>query len=287
MTGPSTGSLGSTGAASNASRVPSAVADYRIQRLIGSGSNGTVLLARPPTRLGTVAEYVAVKILGPTADAIFDRVVHELRVAAGARSPYLASMSEVGLDGTTLFVVSDYQPRGSLSAPGRPLSTQEVLLAVANTASAAHALHEVGVVHGAIRPQNVLIGPHNALLADLSLTRILQPGLTVTGLGSVSSVEYLDPAVLRGSGSSRASDIWALGATVHRALSGVGLYGELPDNQPVAAIRRVTGGAPTIATNLPPAAAELISACLAPVPARPPTAAVVADQLYAAAAAVH
>ena len=59
-------------------------------------------------------------------------------------------------------------------------------------------------------------------------------------------MEYLDPDVIGGARPSRRTEIWALGATVYRALAGTGLYGELPDAQPLLAIRKVLGAQATL-----------------------------------------
>jgi hypothetical protein len=103
-------------------------------------------------------------------------------------------------------------------------------------------------------------------------------------MAGAGSVEYLDPALLRGERPSRATEVFALGATLHRALTGTGLYGELPDGEPLAAIRRVMSTEPVIAAGLTAAEAELVRACLAPVGQRPATARQVARRLEALAA---
>lgn len=260
--------------------VPARIADYRVQRSLGYGNNGQVYLARPPRRLGLDEEFVAVKVFdGPCSDSSYERAVEELRVASAPGSPYLARVLEAALDGASFFYAMDYVPLGSLAAPGRPLSHNEVLLAVSHAASAAHALHEAGISHAAIKPQNVLVGARSALLADVGLGRFLRPGLTLTGVATAGAVAYLDPAVLRGQAPSRSSEVWALGATLHRALAGVGLYGELSDNEPLLAIRTVMSTTPMVADYLEPGAAALIRDCLDVADRRVRTADAVAQRL--------
>jgi len=110
-------------------------------------------------------------------------------------------------------------------------------------------------------------------LADLGLSRLLRPGLTITGLGSSASVEFLDPALIRGAAPSRASDIFALGATLHRALTGKGLYGDLPRDNTMVAMRRVLSRDAEISAGLDPATSAVIGAAISTDPAgRPATA---------------
>jgi hypothetical protein len=57
------------------------------------------------------------------------------------------------------------------------------------------------------------------------------------------------------------------------------MYGELPDNDPLLAIRKVLSGQPELAAGLNPAEADLIRDCLAPVGQRPATAQAVAARI--------
>ena len=116
-------------------------------------------------------------------------------------------------------------------------------------------------------------------LSDLGLARVFTAGAALTGMAPETSVEYLDPSLLLGDPPSRSTDIWALGATLHRALSGKGLYGELPERQPLLAIRRVQTSQPTIDPSLTPGEAALVLACLAAPDKRPTTAVEVADRI--------
>jgi serine/threonine protein kinase len=187
---------------------------------------------------------------------------------------------DAGQEGETFYYSMEYFPMGSLAAPNRPLSREEVLRAVASAARAAHELHEAGIVHRDIKPANIMLYEGGAKLSDLGLAQVVQPGLTVTGMGPIGSVEFMDPGIMRGARASRASDIWSLGVTLHRALTGKGLYGELAGDEPLLAMRKVLSATPTIDPSLDPAAAELVASCLAADPAdRPPTALVVAERI--------
>lgn len=95
-------------------------------------------------------------------------------------------------------------------------------------------------------------------LTDLGLSQLLTPGLTITGLGPISCVEYLDPAQIRGEPPSRVSDVWALGATLRQALTGNGLYGVLPTDNRMVAVRRVMSQPATILASLDTAARAVI-----------------------------
>lgn len=262
------------------------IADYRFVRELGKGSHGVLYVAVPPPRLGLNVEHVAVKVLaaGNDEDA-FRRTTRELRAFAAATSPYLVTLFDAGQQDRSFFYSMEYFPLGSLADPAQPLTRPQVLRAVAHAARAAHALHEAGIVHRSIKPANVLLVDNGARLSDLGLAEALSPGQTVTGLGPIGAVEYVEPAILLGRKGSRATDIWSLGVTLHRALTGTGVFGELPPQDALFAVRKVLSSKPALSDRLDPQDRELIERCLQPEPAdRPMNALALAEELEALAA---
>jgi serine/threonine protein kinase len=259
------------------------IADYRFVRHLGAGNHGVFYLAHRPERLHIDAEFVAVKVLtGSNSQDTFRRATRELAAFAAVRSPYLVTLYDAGQQGDDLYYSMEYLPAGSLADAIGSLAPNQVLAAVADAARAAHALHEAGIAHNDIKPGNVMLHDGHAKLSDLGLSNLLAPGLTITGLGSTGSVEYLDPAVIRGEMPGRATDIFALGATLHRALTGMGLYGELPTDNTMLAMRRVLSHPPAISPHLPSGVRDVIAAAIDQnQAARPATAADLAASIDA------
>ncbi len=259
------------------------IADYELIQPLGDGSNGAFYLATAPPRLGIAADQVAIKVLQVTAgEETFHRLTRELRTFAKVRSPHLVSLYDAGQEGGRCYYAMEYCPLGSLARPTRELTRAEVTAAVADAARAAHDLHEAGIAHRDIKPSNVLLTEGGAKLSDLGLVQVLAPGQTITGLGAIGSVEYLDPAIMRGERASRATDIWALGVTLHRVLTGQGIYGDLPERDPLLAVRRVLSSPPMLDPGLSDPEAEIIRRCFdKDLSARYRTAAELADALDA------
>ncbi len=258
------------------------IADYELGEELGRGNHGRTYRAVPPARLGTDAAAVAVKILDQRAgDEEFRRFADELRRCAGVRSPHLARVLDAGRQNGTLWYATEYCPGGSLAAPAQPPAEAAVVRAVAGAARGAHALHEAGVAHRDIKPANVMLTSSGGKLADLGLSQVLSPGQTVfTGPGLVGSVEFMEPSVVRGEPPSRASDIWALGATLHRGLTGTSVFGEIPADDLLAAFRHVASTDPACDAAVPGRLRDIIELCLESEPAdRPPTAAALAGML--------
>jgi serine/threonine protein kinase len=261
------------------------IADYVFIRPLNEGNHGQYYLAKPPARLGLEATNVVVKVVaGQTTQETFSKATRELKAFAAVRSPYLVRLYDAGQQTGTFFYAMEWLERGSLAAPSSELTKDAARKAVADVARAAHALHEAGIVHQDIAPENVLLADDGGRLADLGLAKVLQPGVTVTSLGSrsIGAVEYVDPAMLAGGQPSRQTDVYSLGMTLHRALAGVGMFGDISSAAPMMAMRAVLAGTPKLDPALGPDEAALIKACIDPdLSRRPRTALEVAERIDA------
>ncbi len=251
------------------------IADYRLLSRAEDGSHNVLYRAEPPARLGLpTGSVVVVKLLEGTGERAFGRLSRLLQTFAAVQCPQLVPLLDAGQHDDIFFYTTPDWPLGTLARPLQPTSPAAALAALADTARAAHALHEVGIAHRDISPSTVLLRPQGAWLGGLDLARAAMSGGSVTSMASLHSVGYVDPAVIRGDAPSRATDIYSLGATLHFAATGVGVHPDLPEDDPVLAVRRVLRDAPHLSDRLDPALAQVVTACLNPDPLqRPATAA--------------
>jgi serine/threonine protein kinase len=257
------------------------IADYTELRPYGHGDEGAFYLATPPARLGSPGPVV-LKVLDVALEPErLRRVTQELQLFAAVDSPYLVRLLDAGHEDGRFFYAVEHLGRGTLAEPAGDLEPSGILKVVADAARGAHALHEEGIAHRAISPAKVVLHDEGGKLADLELARFINPGMTVTSVAPVASVEYTDPAIIRGERAGRASDIWSLGVTLHRAISGRSVYGEeLPAGDLLGAVRRLLSARPEVADGVDPPVANIVMACLAIDPDdRPPTALAVAERL--------
>ncbi len=256
-------------------------ADYDLIETLGSGNHGECFLARPPARLGLDADVVVLKVLAssvtPEACA---RVADELAHAAAVDSPHLIVPLEAGRVDWRVFYSTRHVAGGSLARPTSPPSRAHVLRACADAARAAHALHDAGIAHRAIKPSNILLTDGGGALTDVGLTHVVSPGQTIASFGSIDAIEFIEPAALLGQAAGRSSDVWSLAVTLHRALTGSSVYDEIPTDGMLGALRHVLETSPALADGLSDGEADLVRWCLEPERgARPATAQLVADRL--------
>ena len=73
----------------------------------------------------------------------------------------------------------------------------------------------------------------------------------------------MEPDVIWGERATRASDIWSLALTLHRVVCGVGVFGDIPENNVLEAFRHVLHVRPVISGELPPALVPVLERALA------------------------
>lgn len=180
---------------------------------------------------------VAIKRLAPADPCNTARARSQLEaealVLADLRHPHIVRILDVVDDGDGLAIVMQLAPGGSLAerlAAEHALSPAETISIVAPVADALAATHRRGLVHGDVKPANILFSRRGQpLLADFGVARRIGP-LDVDSCPITGTAPYLDPALLDGADGhpSPANDVYALGVVCYEALAGVAPY-EGPD----------------------------------------------------------
>jgi hypothetical protein len=195
------------------------VGDYELEQQIGAGASGTVWRAH---RRGPVPRVVALKRLragGPDVDLA--RLRREATVLTELDHPHVVRVLEVVEDGDGLAVAMQYAPGGSLAgllAERVRLEPGQVVAVAAPIAEALGSAHRRGVVHGDVKPANVLFtSDGEPLLSDFGVARTLG---RLTSDQVTGTAEYLAPELLEGSPPDARSDIYSLGVVCYEALTG-------------------------------------------------------------------
>ena len=202
-------------------REPPLLGRYVVQGELGRGAFGTAVLARD---LATGREVVLKWFHAGWAEK---RALAEAEALAKVRHPRVVPLLSVERAGERLFLVLEYVEGGSaqalLDATGRLPPARALALAL-DALEGLEAIHAAGIAHGDVKPANVLVDAHGrALLADLGAAQALSRSdadLTLTASPVVGTYATVAPEVLRGARRSAAADVYAMGATLYRLLSG-------------------------------------------------------------------
>ncbi len=195
---------------------------FLIKEYLGFGGSGAVFSALD-TRVG---QRVAVKVLRPElADELNrERLRREVR-AARPGHPNVVGVFDLHAHNGLFFLSMELVIGCSLREillRKDTLPVDQVVSIGSQAASALAHLHGNGLVHRDVKPGNILIasdGP--AKLCDLGLARPLARGTTVTETAMVvGTPAYMAPEQATAAELTSASDIYALGLTLYRSLTG-------------------------------------------------------------------
>jgi eukaryotic-like serine/threonine-protein kinase len=215
------------------------VGDYELERQIGAGSAGTVWRAH---RRGPLSRVVALKRLrsgGGSADLA--RIRREATLLTELDHPHVVRVLEVVEDGDGVALAMQYAPGGSLDdllAERGRLAPGQVVALAAPVADALASAHRRGVLHGDVKPANVLFtSDGEPLLSDFGVARTLGRVTTDTTSGTA---EYLAPELLDGAVPDPGADVYSLAVVCYQALAGAVPYRGV---SPLAVIRAADAGA--------------------------------------------
>lgn len=171
---------------------------------------------------------VAAKILRPqlVSDPAIKRLFRKEAVAA-ARLTHsnIVSVFDTGEHDGAPFIVMEYLGGGSLRdrLEKGPLAPEVVAQIGADACAALGHAHKMGIIHGNIRPENVLFTEGGHLkVSDFAIARaaLANPRLTDPD-GTFSSSDYAAPELATGSAADARSDLYALAAILYECLVGM------------------------------------------------------------------
>jgi tRNA A-37 threonylcarbamoyl transferase component Bud32/Flp pilus assembly protein TadD len=199
---------------------------FVIRARVGHGAMGEVYRAED-TRL---KRTVALKRIAPAlrVDPLFrERLAHEAELASRLNDPHVAAVYDIFEEGQETFLVMEYVEGETLRERlRRRLSLAEFFEIATQCAAALATAHDHGILHGDLKPPNIVLTPKGQVkVLDFGLAKRL-PGSgessTLESEGSAfrGTPAYMAPEAVLEKGQDARSDIFSLGAVFYEMLAG-------------------------------------------------------------------
>lgn len=219
--------------------------EHRLGNVLGRGGFGEVYEADHP---GTGAR-AAVKVLHGASrldTGARERLLREGHVLQRLRAPNIVTLLGVGeLADQSPYLIMERLLGHDLAYYLRrdeTLPVEQVRTLVTEVAAGLDAAHGAGIVHRDIKPQNLfwaeqLDGSRRWKILDFGVARVVSDLDALTAGGVIGTPGYMAPEQARGLSPTPASDVFALGVVLYRALTGRMPFGVGPTLRPTAVAR--------------------------------------------------
>jgi serine/threonine protein kinase len=212
--------------------------DFSVDQLLAQGSLSAVYLAHQstPKRRALLTAFLLPAGWGEQQRSLFlSRFSEVASILVSLDHPHIIPTYSFGEQSGYPYLVTDFLEQVSLARVLKqqtrctPMQTLALLKQIADALDYAH---EHGMVHGTLKPANILLDDQqNVHITGLGLTHILE----MRGIGMVQhplphlysvadtllySPEYLAPEVVEGQPVDARSDMYALGCIVYELLCG-------------------------------------------------------------------
>ena len=260
---------------------------YELQELLGQGGLAEVWKAFDMQ----ARRYVAIKFFrtNPQADSDFGmRFQREAQTIASLRHPNIVQYYDFsiaqpsGTKNITAYIVMDYVDGGTLadyigntSRQGKFPPPADIVRIFLSIGMAVEYAHQRGIVHGQLKPANVLLDKRNTsrntvgepVITDFGMVKLLGVPAGNTS-GWFGTPVYTSPEQVMGSPADARSDIYSLGIMLYEMCAGTPPF---PGHNPATIMMQHINTAPTspalINTGLPAALTTIIMRCIAKDPA--------------------
>ena len=224
---------------------PREIGPYQLLGQLGSGGMGQVFLG-----MSASGRRIAVKVIrtelatDPEFRARFRREVAAAQKVSGL---FTALVVDSDPDSPMPWLATAYVAGPSLSEAVRghgPLPVCTVLALAAGLAESLSAIHAAGVVHGDLKPSNVLLAEDGPRVIDFGISQAAGASVATGSNLIIGSPRFMSPEQVLSSDISPASDIFSLGAVLTFAATGQGPFGSSPSSSPSSSTSPVVSLAP-------------------------------------------
>lgn len=197
------------------------VGRYEILEIIGTGAHGRVARAHDPL----IGRLVAVKLFPKelASGEARHRFIQEARVVGQLSHPSIITLHDMGIDeaSQTPYLVMEYlegQPLDRI-LDKRSIPFPKACAWAAEVAGALGVAHRKGVIHGDVKPANMLITEDGRVkLMDFGMARLASHDTKATPLAGTPA--YWCPEQIMGKPQDARSDLFSLGIVLYEMVTG-------------------------------------------------------------------
>ena len=198
------------------------IPNYRVVEKLGVGAQSRIFRARC-MRTGKDYTVKIVKIVNPEDTAIIDLLRTEYAIGSVVDHPVIRKVFELRMmrqrlrvRGAILFM--EYVDGMSLSDKEFRKPLDEILRIFTEAARGLDTMHRSGFVHADLKPSNIMVDSEGVVkLIDLGQSsKMNEAKVRVQG-----TIDYMAPEQVQRGIMDRRTDVFGLGATLHRILTGV------------------------------------------------------------------
>ncbi len=250
------------------------VGSYRVERVLAEGGMGVVYVATHTLLPRRAALKVLRAELGGVPRAL-ESLLEEARVLESLRDAPAVRVYDVGVlpDGRPWLAMElvDGACLAELIVPDAGLALERAATLVEAIASALAAAHALNVVHGDVKPENIIVtADSRAHLIDWGIARRMC--VRQTHAAAVGTPPYMSPEQIRGEPLDERADVYALGVVAYELLTGSMPFGGADPSEVFCQHLATLPCAPReLRAELPVELDELVLAMLAKSPGARPT----------------
>jgi serine/threonine protein kinase len=196
---------------------------YRLVRLLGSGGMGAVYLAERSD--GEIQQQVAVKVLraGANRPSWRDRFLRERQLLANLNHPCIARVIDAGhtAEGHP-YLVMEYVDGVAIDLCAATLDLRGKLTLFLRVCDGVAHAHRQLIIHRDLKPSNILVDTSGQpKLLDFGIAKMLDETADATQtVERMLTPNYASPEQISGALQTTATDVYSLGAVLHKLLTG-------------------------------------------------------------------
>lgn len=215
--------LGKSGCDTGEPMLGKEVGAYRILEKIGQGGMGIVYKGIHVQ----LEQEVAIKVLSTVSAAdpsMRERFIQEAKLQARLTHPHVINILNYLEDGEDIFLVMEYVQGDTLEkrlTTVGSMAPHEAVSICQSVLSALDFMHAKGVIHRDIKPGNIMFTDTGLVkVTDFGIAKVAgEQGQTKTGM-LIGTLGYISPEQIQGKAASVTSDLYALGITLYRMVTG-------------------------------------------------------------------